>query len=81
MRGFCGTNKNWTPKVPVIELSLLLKKLKEETNLGLVVNWLKGRKFLPAEEKEYKTVEYPTKIGDYTVIWENCEIIKSDLTI
>ncbi|MDD5530358.1 MAG: hypothetical protein PHX21_10080 [bacterium] len=74
MRGFVGTDKNWTPEVPVIELSLLLKKLKEKVNLETIVNWMESRGFLPIQGKDYTKIEHPIKIGDYTIIGEAYEL-------
>jgi len=74
IKGFCGTAKNWREDIPVIEYSLIIDKIKETKNIKEVSDWLKERKFLPAENRDYKKVNIPCKVDKYKIIWEAYEL-------
>jgi len=75
MRGFCGSAKNWNPRTPVVEESLLTQALLRFTNLNDVWNWMLNRSFLPKEDKHYTRIEADYTIGDYTVKWEGYKVL------
>lgn len=77
IRGFCGTAKNWREDIPVIEYSSIIDKIKETKNIKEVSDWLKERKFLPVENKDYRKVDIPCKIGKYKIIWEGFELTRA----
>lgn len=76
MKGFTGSNKNYNDEIPVIEESLLTRKLVRSKGLDDIYDWLQNRLYLPVEGIDYKLVETKNSVGPYNVIWNGYELIR-----
>lgn len=55
--------------VPVIRAHHLVRRLTETGSLAGLIDWLAGRHYLPIEGDNYKTLDVPIVIGDWTLEW------------
>ncbi|MCK4857078.1 MAG: hypothetical protein KAT58_03830 [candidate division Zixibacteria bacterium] len=75
MRGFVGTARNFTKDAPTIEQSVFCAKLREVGNLKKLITWMEGREFLPVEDRDFRILELPHRVGPYTVYWPSYELL------
>lgn len=58
-----------SPEVPVIRTDHLIAKLKATETLRFTMDWLKDRKYLPKEGKDFKVQGITSTIGKWSVKW------------
>ncbi len=77
IKGFVGTDRNFTLEAPVIEFSVFKNMLSKATNLDMIINSLTSRSFLPSENIDFKKHAMTMSFGDINIIWEGFRIIPS----
>ena len=67
-----------SPEIPVIRSEHLIAKLRATKSLESVMEWLKGRKYLPQEGKHFKVDKTPITIGNWTMQSPEIELLIED---
>ncbi len=69
-------SQNWighahiqSPEVPVIRANHLIEKLKTTDSLRSTMEWVKDRKYLPKEGKDFKVEGITSTIGKWNLKW------------
>lgn len=73
--GWIGHAKVQSPEIPVIQVDDLIAKLKETESLQSTTEWLKTRKYLPKEGKDFRVCKTTSTIGNWSVEWDKIELL------
>jgi hypothetical protein len=57
------------PAIPIVNLPHLLRQLGRSRELPATVEWLRARRYLPVEGRDYRVVEFLSTVGDWSVRW------------
>ena len=78
-------SQNWigeanvqNPEVPVIRADHLIAKLKATDSLRVTMDWLKARKYLPKEGKDFEIRGITSEIGKWSLKWSTTRPLIKD---
>ena len=73
-QNWIGHAKIQSTEVPIIQVNDLITKLKLTRNLQSTIVWLKDRKYLPKEGRDFEIRKDTSTIGNWNTEWEKMEL-------
>jgi hypothetical protein len=64
-----GTPQVQDATIPIVLTPHLVSKLKGTRSLAMVIQWLKSRRYLPVEGRDYAIKEVVARVGRWSIEW------------